>query len=102
MEEKPTEGIRVRIHLEKYGEVPILHANYLFISHTDEGFFITFAQVHPPYLITPSKEELEELQKTGLPARVIARLMVSPAKMKEFLDVLNENYEKFLGRKKEG
>lgn len=89
------EKYAVPILFEGADEVPIKHANCFFVVHTDDEFFITFAQAHPPYKLKISKEEVEELQRTGLKSRVIARIMISPVKMKEFLDALNENYDKF-------
>lgn len=76
-------------------EVPIQHANCFFVSHTDDEFFITFAQAHPPYKLKMTKQEIDEIKRSGLRSRVIARIMVSPIKMKELLDILNENYDKF-------
>lgn len=98
-DERREEAIRVKVRLVNPDEVPIQHANYIFVVHTQDEFFVTFAQAHPPYLLSISEQDRKELEATGLPARVVARLMVSPTKMKEFIDVLNENYGKFLARK---
>lgn len=92
---KLPEKIGVSIVYQNADEVPIQHANCFFVTHTDDEFFITFAQAHPPYKIQFSKEEIEELKKSGMRANIVARIMVSPTRMKEFLDCLNENYEKF-------
>lgn len=85
----------VPITFEGADEVSIQHANCFFVSHTDDEFFITFAQAHPPYKLKMTKEEVDEIRKSGLRSKVIARIMVSPIKMKELLDVLNENYGRF-------
>ena len=96
MEQQP---IAVPIRFTGAEEVPIQHANHVFVTHTEDEFFLTFAQAHPPYLLEMSAEEVEQLRKSGLPARVVARLAVSPIKMKEIVDVLSQNYNKFLARK---
>lgn len=91
--------LRVEIRWDKPYEVPIQQANCFFVVHTDDEFFITFGQAHPPYSLQLTKEEVEELKATGLPVRVVARLMLSPIKMKEFIDILNDNYKKFITKK---
>lgn len=89
----------VPIRIEGFEEVPIAHVNHIFVAHTSDEFFVTFAQLHPPYWVEPTKEEVEQL--TYLPAKVVARIALSPGKMKELIDVLNTNYQKFI-KKKEG
>ena len=93
------ERVSLPIVYQKADEVPIQHANCFFVTHTDDEFFITFGQAHPPYSLQLTKEEVEELKATGLPVRVVARLMLSPIKMKEFIDILNDNYKKFITKK---
>lgn len=89
----------VPIRIEGSEEVPIAHVNHVFVAHTTDEFFVTFAQLHPPYWVEPTKEEVEQL--TYIPAKVVARIALSPSKMKAFIDALNTNYEKFM-KKKEG
>lgn len=89
----------VQIHIEGAEDVPIVHVNHVFVAHTTDEFFITLAQLHPPYWLEPTKEEVEQLKY--LPAKVVARVALSPSKMKELIDTLNKNYQKFI-KKKEG
>ncbi|MGB2799730.1 MAG: DUF3467 domain-containing protein [Dehalococcoidia bacterium] len=98
-EQKESLEHEVPIRIEGFDEVPITHVNHIFVVHTTDEFFITFAQLHPPYWVEPTKEEMEQL--THLSAKVVARIALSPGKMKELIDVLNKNYQKFT-RKKEG
>ena len=77
-------------------EIPMSYVNYVFVSHTTDEFFMTFAQIHPPYLLAPTKEEVGQL--THIPAKVVARIALTPSKMKELIDALNENYKKFIGK----
>lgn len=85
---------QLRIRIEGADEISISHVNYIFVTHTTDEFFVTFSQIHPPYLVKPTREEVEQL--TYIPAKVVARIALTPSKMKELIDVLNENYKKFL------
>ena len=44
---------------------------------------------------------MEELKRAGLRANVVSRIMVSPTKMKELLDALNDNYNSYKQIKKD-
>ncbi len=85
---------QLTIRIEGAEEIPISYVNYVFVSHTTDEFFMTFAQIHPPYLLKPTKRELEQL--THVPAKVVARVALTPSKMKELIDTLGENYQNFL------
>lgn len=84
----------IPIRIEGAEEIPVNYVNYVFVSHTTDEFFMTFAQIHPPYLLSPTKEEVEQL--THIPAKVVSRIALTPSKMKELIDALNENYKKFI------
>lgn len=98
-EKKEIREKEVPIRIEGFEEIPIAHVNHIFIVHTTDEFFITFAQLHPPYWVEPTKEEVEQLKY--LPAKVVARIAISPSKLKDLIDLLNTNYQKFI-KKKEG
>ena len=84
----------VHIRIEGADEIPMSYVNHIFITHTTDEFFVTFSQIHPPYLLEPTQEEVEQL--THIPAKVVARIALTPSKMKELIDALGENYQKFL------
>lgn len=88
-------GLPIRV--EGAEDIPILYANYVFVTHTNDEFFVTLAQLHPPYLIAPKRSEIEEL--TSIPATVVSRTAFTPAKFKELIDVLQQNYQKYTKQK---
>jgi len=96
-EQKIEEEKWVRIRIEGYEDIPIFHVNHIFVTHTTDEFFVTFAQIHPPYLLELTKEEVEEL--SYIPAKVVARIALTPTKMKELIDTLDKNYKKFFNKK---
>jgi len=92
------EGVALPIRIEGAEDIPIAYANYIFVTHTSDEFFLTFAQIHPPYLISPTKEDFERL--TSMPATVVARIALTPNKFKELMNVLQVNYQKYTKQKK--
>ena len=93
-QEETEKGKWVRIHIEGADEIPMYYVNHIFVTHTTDEFFVTFSQIHPPYLLEPTKEEVEQL--THIPAKVVARIALTPSKMKELIDALGGNYQTFL------
>lgn len=93
-QEEIEKGKWVRIHIEGAEEIPMSYVNHIFVTHTTDEFFMTFSQIHPPYLLEPTKEEVEQL--TPIPAKVVARIALTPSKMKELINTLSENYQGFL------
>ena len=91
------EGLILEVEFEGSENVPIVFANNMFVRHEEDMFIITFAQAHGPYIVKPTVEQLKEIGK--VPTQVVARIAVSPIRMKEFLNVLNGNYEQFIKMK---
>ena len=90
-------SIALPIRVEGAEDVPILYANYIFVTHTDDEFFLTLGQLHPPYLLSPTKREVEELK--SIRATVVSRTAFTPGKFKELIDMLQQNYRKYAKRK---
>lgn len=96
--QKRQEGhVALPIRIEGAEDIPILYANYIFVTHTNDEFFVTLAQLHPPYLISPTKRDVEELK--SIPATVVSRTAFTPGKFKELIDVLQKNYQQYTKQK---
>lgn len=92
-------GFKFEVEFEGGENVPIVFANNLFVRHEEDMFIITFAQAHGPYIVKPTMEQLKQVGK--VPSQVVARIAVSPLRMKEFLNALIGNYEQFIKMKTE-
>jgi hypothetical protein len=90
-------GIELPIKIEGAEDIPIVYTNYTFVTHTGDEFFLTFAQLHPPYLISPTKADIESLK--SIPAKVVSRIALTPSKFKELIDTLQDNYQKYAKQK---
>lgn len=88
-----TQGhVSVAIRLENDDNLPLLLANNFFVRWNPmDGFMVSFAQVHGPYVVQPSEEELAE----GLTAKIVARLLIPPVRMREFVDLMTEQLESY-------
>lgn len=96
-QEEHTGAVRLPIRIEGAEDMPIVYTNYTFVTHTGDEFFLTFAQLHPPYLVSPTKEDIESLK--SISATVVSRIALTPGKFKELIDVLQENYQKYTKQK---
>jgi hypothetical protein len=63
----------IHVRFEGGEELPILFANHIFVRPTPDGFLVSFAQSHGPYLVNATPDELEKL---GVAAKVICRLII--------------------------
>ncbi len=66
------------------------------IQHTPTEFTITFAQVRQPLVATASEYDT----MTTIRADVVARIVLTPAKMLEFIQSLQENWRLYGQRMK--
>lgn len=77
-------------------EVPILHANEFVIQHHRDGFTLTVGQFAPPILLGDEAERLEQAQQLSyVPVRVIGRFAVTHSRLKELIDVLEQNLAQY-------
>ncbi len=85
----------IRIPLEWYvpEELPTYYATNLVIQHTEHEFFITFFELVPPITLGKTPEEIERLQSVR--ARALARVAVSPDRLEEFIQVMQDNLTKY-------
>ena len=86
----------VRIRWTGFDESPLIFSNSMVVQHTPHEFVLSFAQVQPPFTpdLTPQKKD----SITTLTSRVVVRLVMPPPRMKELIDILSENYNRYLER----
>jgi len=77
-------------------ELPVIYANQLQVTHAGgTEFHITFGHLTPPLTHGLSIDEIPD----KLNIKPVAKIVVSPDVMKEFVKVLAENYEDFESKK---
>lgn len=67
------------------------------VQHQPDAFILSFFEIWPPPILGESEEEkqreLEALE--NVEARCVARLVVTPRKMREFLETMSENLRNY-------
>ena len=76
-------------------DLPILFVNHIFIRSSQDGFLVSFGHEHGPYVINPTDEELESLNRT---TKAVVRLAIPAFRMEQFVDVLNRVWEGYQAR----
>lgn len=75
---------------------PILFANVILAQHMNDEFIISFGQASPPVLMGSEEERREALANiTAVPVKAVARIGVTPQRMREFLDAMWQNLERY-------
>lgn len=93
------EGIALPMEWRVPDNLESKFATHLTIQNSDQEFIINFFEAHPP-VITGTEEQkkaqLEEL--SSIEATCVARIVVTPQRMRDFLDTMEKNFEKFMSR----
>lgn len=85
---KPGESERLVVQVSFQGgeDLPILFANHIFVRTGADGCLVSFAQSHGPYQVDMTPEEL---QRVGVEAKIIARLLIPTNRVREMADIFN-------------
>jgi hypothetical protein len=86
------------VRFEGGEEIPIVFANNMFVRHSIEGFLVSFAQSHGPYIVNLTPEDQKRL---GVSAKIIARLLIPENRMREFVEIFNNILEPFVAEAEE-
>lgn len=94
-EPEKLEAIDIETDLVGLHDVPLMAAN-LFIAqvHQDE-VILTIGQAAPPVVMGTSEEVREQLKQIDkVPARVVARLSLTPLRLRQLIGILQETVGK--------
>lgn len=73
------------------------YATNMIIQHFEHEFILSFFETKPPLIVgVPSKEQLETL--TSVKSTCIARIVIAPERMPNFVAALQTNLEKWLSK----
>lgn len=71
----------------------IVFSNMQIVQHEEQEFILTFAQYSPPLILASGKEREERLkQMPYIPVKVVARIGITPPRMKRLIEALQKNY----------
>jgi hypothetical protein len=81
------------------GDITSRYATNMVVQHTQHEFIISFFEAYPPVLLGEAEEREAALEHIeSVPAICVARIIVSPERLKEFIQVLQDNLDKYLSR----
>jgi len=75
------------------------YANNIVVQHTNSEFFVSFFETLPPLIIgspEDTRAQIDEVKEVQ--AKCLARIVIAPNKMKDFIQALNVNFAKFLSK----
>ena len=95
---KPVEEIEFRVVWEHEDSLPVLYSNQLIISHSGGSeFYLLFGHLSPPL---PPNLTAEGKKSEFVSVKPIARIVVSPSAMENFIEAMSRNIEKFKEQEK--
>lgn len=90
---EPIEEIRIPLEWCVPEELPTHYATNLVIQHTEHEFFITFFELVPPITLGKTPEEITRIESVR--ARALTRVAVSPERLEEFIQVMQDNLARY-------
>ena len=78
-------------------DIPGLYATNIVVQHTPTEFVISFWEVKAPPILGTTEEEKKATFEgvEQVPAHCVARVVVSPGRMKGFAGAMQENWESY-------
>ena len=99
-EERPKVQVPIEWHISE--DLDSKYATNLVIQHSEHEFTIDFFETrHPLILGNPDqvREQWEKLESVW--AECVARIIVSPNRMQEFINLMQANLDKYVGKEQE-
>jgi len=82
------------------GNISSQYATNMVVQHTEHEFIISFFEAYPPVVLGDPEERKALLEQIkSVPAVCVARIIVAPERLAEFIQVLQDNLDKYLSRK---
>lgn len=86
----PAEGAKIEWRIPQ--SLPSYFVTNIVVQNNEDAFSLSFFEAKPPILLgTPEEIEAQRAQTTSVDADCVARVVVSPRKMREFVEVLNRS-----------
>lgn len=96
--EREESAIAKEIRLERVfpDDLQSYFVSNIVVQHRTEHFVLSFFEVWPPPLLGKEEDRQKALEELdSIEARCVARLVVTPNTMREFVEVMSDNLEQF-------
>jgi len=88
---------QVRIVRKYPDDLQSYYASHIVVQHEPDRFILSFFEVWPPAIIAETDEEKQQLLESidSVEAKCVARIIMSPNRMEEFLRLANDSFSRF-------
>jgi len=95
--EETRAGKAVRLKREYPKDLESNFVSNMVVQHQPDFFVLSFFEIWPPAILGDTEEERQEVLESieEVEAKCVARLVITPSKMREFLKVMSENWERY-------
>jgi hypothetical protein len=88
----PKEGKKVRLVFDVPESITSRYATHMTVQRTDQEFIVSFFELELPAIFGSPEERAEQWKHvTEAHAKCVARVVVAPARMQQFADVVRES-----------
>jgi hypothetical protein len=96
-EQIKVEEISAKINRIIPEELPLNFVNDIIIQHEPDFFMLSFFQLLPPAIIGDTDEEKLQIARSikTIDSKCVARMVITPRKMRRFLEVISQNLQKY-------
>ena len=99
-EEKPNVQVPIEWHVSE--NVDSKYATNLVIQHSEHEFIINFFEIRLPLILGNQDQVREQWQNIkSVRAECVARIIVAPDRMQEFINVMQADLDKYTGKQQE-
>ncbi len=99
-EERPTVQVPIEWHISE--DLDGKYATNLVVQHSEHEFIINFFEMRHPLILGDPDQVREQWQKIkSVRAECVARIIVAPDRMQEFIDAMQANLNKYMGKEQE-
>jgi hypothetical protein len=85
--------VQIQVDWSSAEQLPMLAANIVMVQQGQHEFILTFGAVAPPITTVPLT--VEDAKKIKLKAQAVARLVLSPGRVVELIEVLRQQLNAF-------
>jgi len=98
--ERPKVQVPIEWHISE--DLDSKYATNLVIQHSEHEFIIDFFEMRHPLILGNPQQVREQREKLeSVRAECVARIIVSPDRMQEFIDAIQANLNQYMGKEQE-
>lgn len=89
MTDKSEESVELHIRFRIPQKMPSVVATEMIVQPNADGVLLSFFEIIPPLVSSDvTKEQMESIRQSGVPAECVSRVFVPKSKFKSFVDAM--------------